>query len=159
EPATSFIYTLVAENYSRYQTAPDFNALRLMNDAAPEHTETTVRAVVAAIRELERMPPTSATQVPSLMKRAEAWVRDRKAYSALSRIVQAHTSGADPRPLIDKFKAAYEWRLDQTVTGRYAFNNLDTLLNSPAAPFLVRNLLVQNSLVALVSPPGSNKTF
>jgi hypothetical protein len=159
DPATATIYTFVAENYERYQTAPDFNMLRLMNDDAPDHSEATVKVVDAAIRELERMPSTSATQGPSLMERIEAWMWKRKAHTLLSRVVQAHESGTDPSPLIDRYKAAYERRLDETATSRYAFKNLDTLLNSPAAPFLVRNLLVQNSLVALVSPPGSNKTF
>jgi hypothetical protein len=42
---------------------------------------------------------------------------------------------------------------------RYRLHNEATLLHRPAAPFLAKGLLVQGSLVALVSPPDIGKTF
>jgi hypothetical protein len=42
---------------------------------------------------------------------------------------------------------------------RFRLHNEATLLNRPAAAFLVKGALVQGSLVALVSPPDFGKTF
>ena len=153
------IYTFIAEDYQRYHTAPDFNVLRVRNDHERGHNERTVKRVDASLRALQAMTPIQATQVPILMTETETWMRDRKVYTLLRRIVGATDSGTDPRPLTDQLRAAYDWRFTDGSTGRFMFKNRDALLNSAAAPFVVQNLIVQNSLVALVSPPGSNKTF
>lgn len=42
---------------------------------------------------------------------------------------------------------------------KFRLHNEATLLNRPAAPFLVKDTLVQGSLVAIVSPPDIGKTF
>jgi hypothetical protein len=159
DAATATVYTFVAEDYQRHHTAPDFHVLRLRNDREHAHTEATLKAVAALIQELESMTPIPATQLPILMTDTEQWMRDRKVYTLLRRIIGAIDSRTDPRSLTNQLIAAYDWRFDDSPTGRYAFRSRDDLLNSTSAPFLVHGVLVQQSLVALVSPPGSNKTF
>src|SRR6185312_531093 len=65
----------------------------------------------------------------------------------------------DVGPLIDELKAASELTLTTKQSGRFTFHDRDALLKSAAAPFLVQDLIVENSSVALVAAPGSNKTF
>jgi hypothetical protein len=152
------IYTLIADGYRSHKTAPDFNILRVRNGSAPG-PDWACKAGDALIGDLESMPPIPPAQLPLLMTDAEKWIRGQRVHRQLIAIAYAEEDGTDPRPLADKLKAAYDWRFSDTPTGRYAFKSREDLLNSSTASFLVQNLLVQNSLVALVSPPGSNKTF
>jgi hypothetical protein len=140
---------------------PDFNILRILNDADNRHTEATLKRVTAVIGELESMTPEPEARMPSLMTKVEGWIRERRTRTLLRRIISASEDGpgTDPRLLTAELQAAYDWRLDATQTGRYAFQSREDLLRSTTVPFLVQKLIVQNSLVALVSPPGCNKTF
>lgn len=159
-PEAAVIWTFIAESYLKHQTVPDFYALRVHNRRESEHTDTSEKAVEALIDELELMTPIHQTQMPILMQDTEAWVRQRTIHMRFRRILAALDSPTDdPRPLVDDLKAAFDWRFTDSATGRYVFKSRDTLLTSTMAAFLVQNLIVQNSLVALVSPPGSNKTF
>ncbi len=61
--------------------------------------------------------------------------------------------------LASKGMARRSSRAADTQSPRFMFRTREMLLNSEAVPFLVKDILVQQSLVAMVAPPGCNKTF
>lgn len=113
-----------------------------------------------------QVPQERATR---LVKAVTLAARDEEATDRLRAVVDTYRDYAEGEDITTSFtdvlgdnasvvaKTLAEW-LGLSLD-KFRLHNEATLLNRPAAPFLVKDTLVQGSLVAIVSPPDIGKTF